>query len=527
MSSPKSGKSSAKAREDEAIFAAFQKRFAAHKSVEREKKQGLSAQVTQDIRDFRVDAQNVPYRWQPIEHLKKKQQQQNYRAQPSVKPFPESGTPSNMNSHKETGKPATTIVREYGPAQDNVELQAKLKERASQEAYVQKHDMFLTLDNSAFPLQVFDTEEETLERFPGQNQKWLDVCTRGQSLLYHNAEWTWSPCSILRYNQSSLKFEIQFDVDSSTKWVKRLDLVFDLEDFDTFQNRVELALSRRECVKSHLRLDHYLEKRLTQSSVSMQRRLLEGIQSKVVDGLDPHLALIMPDVNSSLHGNEGSGQPSLVETLTTEVCLGYRRSVQLSMVQAKIDSSAEFASYVNGTLRCVVPDTTSIIPHFGKWPHVPPHAYARHFAFVQANHCMVHSKVLKVVQKLLDRWQSSFASLLFVSTDTSQLPLKLHEFQTAQELKARSTLDTLTSEWRRQCLDSVLDGLGDVFDFFQSDRHMYEEGEESSPLRRILQCLGCRMWQQLREIVLQSLVAYVTFLQPQGCLEGVSLTGMF
>ena len=125
----------------------------------------------------------------------------------------------------------------------------------------------LKLDQSNYPLHLFDADIHEMHTPEG----WIASGSAAKSPYYLGADggWQWLPCEVLGYDSTSVKYEVRFkalsgavDEQAKSKMVRRLNILFDLEDKAAFEQRLREAEQRREEAKAQVRLDHYVLKQL-------------------------------------------------------------------------------------------------------------------------------------------------------------------------------------------------------------------------------------------------------------------------
>eukprot|EP00949_MAST-11_sp_MAST-11-sp1_P004427 g4427.t1 len=138
---------------------------------------------------------------------------------------------------------------------------------------------FLSLNESVMPLEAFDNAIFETK----SPEEWLAVCKTGKTPYYTNAgssggSWRWRACSILSYDAEARRFEVEIQgLNPRRKAVKRLDLMFDLEDPDQFKARLQAARDYRERFKEALRLRSFLEKSYDGDVHPLQKKWIKNI----------------------------------------------------------------------------------------------------------------------------------------------------------------------------------------------------------------------------------------------------------
>ncbi|KAF4028546.1 hypothetical protein GN244_ATG19776 [Phytophthora infestans] len=181
----------------------------------------------------RVDHNNRPHRWKSAEELLREQerraQQHQLTAPAPVRPFP--GRVRNQNLDDSPSQNLGTNEEETTLLEEDI----------------------LQLDQSQFPLHIFDSDE-----FEAHTpQEWLERERVGASPYFFQGEWRWRSCAILGYDESRTQYLVQFQGSDRQKYVKRINLRFESESIITFERRVAAARERRDQVKAMLRFDDF------------------------------------------------------------------------------------------------------------------------------------------------------------------------------------------------------------------------------------------------------------------------------
>jgi dynein heavy chain len=395
---------------------------------------------------------------------------------------------------------------------------------------VRDKDEFLKIDQSQFPLHLFDSDEYE----PRPLDEWLaDGPTMGFSPYYFRSEWRWRPCAVRALDADARKFLIQFQGSDKQKWVRRINLRFESESAAGFQARIDAAVKRREEAKAQLRFDYFLSKQAGASLRAMSRQTLERIHIRVVNGLADSVAL-------------ADGQPAaaLLRSLTDAVLADYTRSMKKAALldHLRYDEALQ-EQYTAMSLTPVATGTEKFVPELGKVA-VPEHAFQSHCKKLSRAHYSSSGPLLAVLFRMYAGWEKTFRKLLFVQVDeahlisagseentattttaspsntgtagavtpatlASQMPFRLLDFQALQTNHQNMAAEILQIDWRRGTVESIIDHLQDHFDLFVSDRATYDVGK----LKRVLTSIELRMAAQLRHTITQSTRAWSYFVQ--------------
>ncbi|KAJ3395101.1 hypothetical protein HDU92_006186 [Lobulomyces angularis] len=113
----------------------------------------------------------------------------------------------------------------------------------------------IDLDNRSsqiLPLEWFDDSEYEIH----SPRQWLEMGDGkgGPTLAFSRfftypeqdaLDWEWLPCDVLDYDGEKSSYLVKWHQNQQTKFVKRLNLIFDLEDRNFFYKRLEKAIKRR------------------------------------------------------------------------------------------------------------------------------------------------------------------------------------------------------------------------------------------------------------------------------------------
>ena len=487
-----------KEEDSEATFEYFQQRFREHKLKagvpKRSNKPSVDAQgrvrpVKSNTGDFRVDHKNLPIRWKDQRTLKNEQIEKSrnrlLRMMQPVKSFPGQKKPSKAalsdgsTTHVEMIQAADVVPSDPPVSQDNAIQHLEAAE-------------FLYIDQSQFPLDMFDNEE--FERHTPE--EWLALSRMGKALYYVKGEWRWRPCKVLEYNENTQKYRICFQGSVKEKWIRRINLQFDEDDPDLFAQRLEAASTLREKTKGHLRLDHFIQNQPSEEVRPMSSNTLEGIHEKVVGGLPIELVV-----------DEGEPQAILLRTLTDDVIEQYAHSMKKAVVEFKLKDDSELRQRYDAMKLPSLGPLAAYV-EFGKVA-IPEHAFSAHQKKISALHYTSRIEFLSVLVRMYNTWHTHYASQRYVCTDLEKidLPCDLYSFQQLQSTTCTSTMKLLKDEWRRSIMESLIDSLQDIFDFFQSDPEIFR----SSPICKLFKSMETRMNAQVRYIVQETIHAWVQF----------------
>ncbi|ETL39916.1 hypothetical protein L916_08791 [Phytophthora nicotianae] len=441
----------------------------------------------------RVDHNNRPHRWKSAEELLREQerraQQHQLTAPAPVRPFP--GRIRNQILDDSPSQNLSTNVEETNKTEEDI----------------------LQLDQSQFPLHIFDSDECEAHT----PQEWLERERVGASPYFFQGEWRWRSCAVLGYDESRAQYLVQFQGSDRQKYVKRINLRFESESPIIFEKRVAAARERREQLKAILRFDDFLAKQDASQLRAMGRPTLERVHGRVVAGLPERVALL-----------DSQPAASLLRQLTDTAIQEYMRSMKKAALLAKLRSDPALQARFQGLdlhpgKKMTEPGTIT----YGKVP-IPGHDFERNRRRVNTVSYTSSPQLLAVLRRMYTGWDKTFQKLLLVQTDkdtakstegqrsvlstptlASQMPFRVLDFQALQAAHANKIAEILLVDWRRALVENIIDNLQDHFDLFLSDRVIYD----SSRLKRVLTGLELRLAAQLREVVHRSVDEWVSFVR--------------
>ncbi|KAL3667786.1 hypothetical protein V7S43_007337 [Phytophthora oleae] len=438
----------------------------------------------------RVDHNNRPHRWKAAEELlleqEKRTQQHQLTAPAAVRPFP-------GRIRGQTFDESPRRIAALGPQDE--------------ESAANPGEDILQLDQSQFPLHLFDSDE-----FEAHSpQEWLERERVGASPYFFQGEWRWRSCAVISYDVDRAQYLVQFQGSDRQKLVRRINLRFESESSITFERRVAAARERRDQVKAMLRFDDFLARQDASQLRAMGRPTLERVHARVVAGLPERVALL-------------DSQPAafLLRQLTDTAIQEYMRSMKKAALLTKLRNDADLQArfrgldLVPGSKKQTEPGAIT----YGKVT-IPDHDFKRNRRRVSTASYTSSPQLLAVLRRMYAGWEKTFQRLLLVQADedskegngattlAAQMPFRVLDFQALQAAHANKVAEILLVDWRRALVENVIDNLQDHFDLFLSDRIAYD----ASRLKRVLTGLEIRLAAQLREIVHRSVREWVVFVR--------------
>lgn len=423
---------------------------------------------------------------------------------------------------------------------------------------------FLRLDESKLPLETFDSLDfEDRDKLP---QEWLrdGANENGDVLAYaayydaygKEAVWRWRKCKVLGYDSESRTFEIRLGLRN--KRVTRLNLRFVREDERLWTKRREAAYAARDAAKQQLRLDYFISQQPTSSVSPIKPATLRGIHSRISDGL-----------RCEAKATKDAPAANQLHQLTTEAVQAYARAMKRAIVrQLYITDCTLRDEYLRLKLPAAAVASRPKAPKSAKIA-VPTHPYADRRAVIAQSHASSNRAVLNIFSWLSATWEKVVAHQRFVFVPHSSvrldqptvegsisnrlsrrlsstshtaeaqsnahaagvrsrrrydrsggcdskkrgfpfaLPCHMEDFVEAQEKHCYEFTNTLQNEWRAAFTEQIIDNVQDVFDFFQSNKAVFDAG----PLKRFLTHVDLWMTNQLREVFVASLEDFLDFVR--------------
>ncbi|KAJ0395885.1 hypothetical protein P43SY_002016 [Pythium insidiosum] len=478
---------------------------------------GVAVSGTRHVDLTRVDHNNRPHRWKDMDVIMQELEQRSFQkmlkdAEP-VRPFPgklrkrifnasdddDEQDGDSEDAHHVAASPSSSHAGHGRPSIDD--------------------DEYLKIDQSQFPLHLFDSDEFEMHA----PTEWLGVCSTGFSPYYFKGDWRWRPCVVQSYDADKQKYLIQFHGSDRRKHVRRINLRFETESPEVFQRRIDAAVERREAAKAQLRFDHFLTKQSGAELRAMSRDLLERVHRRVVHGLPESLTLA-----------DNSPSVLTLRALTDTTIQDYARSMKKAVLFHRLRSEAELQRKYE-TLNLHPPPAPAPVPSQGKVA-IPAHAFERHRRRVGSLHFTSSSQLLAVFLKMYAGWEKTFQRTLLVhvsfptssagsnpangtssstgatpAKDTSHLeaPFRLLDFRALQVAHQNKAAEILLIDWRRMIIENIIDNLQDHFDFFVADTAVYTD----SRLQRLVTNVEVRMAAQLRCIVRETIREWVAFVR--------------
>eukprot|EP00755_Sulcionema_specki_P008854 Sspe_Gene.42061::Locus_20407_Transcript_1_1_Confidence_1.000_Length_4089::g.42061::m.42061/K10408/DNAH; dynein heavy chain, axonemal len=351
------------------------------------------------------------------------------------------------------------------------------------------------------PLEEFDNSELGP---PCEPQDWIlmgqmgvdAMGTPAKSKYYFddNQGEDWTPCRVLEYDEEEDSYLIQWVKEDGsrgkTKWVKRLNLIFDAEDVDQWKERYRQAWELRNQAEAQMRLYLYVN--------GMPDDVVTPIDEDQVDRI---LALVADEFPlAQLHVIEKSiaEMRQMYSYGMKQAVFNYRfldpkekkRLEALSLPQELPPPMPELNKLM-GTI-----DTPS--PNF---------VYSRHY--IEENLFFTHHLLYKTIFTIVGRW-SLFAPQLLCDVEMKGVPLpcELETFKMKQSTRVCKVSEKLQDDWSVNTTATILNDLDYHFNFYEDDPERYR----NSRMCRFFRMINLIMAHQMRSLILDSIRTYTDFL---------------
>ena len=358
---------------------------------------------------------------------------------------------------------------------------------------------YLKIDQSKLPLEIFDDDEYIkLDKSP---QEWLSIGCGGVVPYYTNAEWVWRPVNILSYNADENMYEVHLKQENITKKVHRLNLKFDLESQEKFDKRRELAEGRRNEAKLIMRFDHYACEQSKDNIRSMRQVIIQRIHESAISGLA--VGVPFPE--------QGTELGTVLRNVTADIIHFYNRIMKKNFVIAKIQGpyADDAIKEKYEKLRLPPPPAKKKAPQNGKIP-CPEYPFEEKRNKIEHTHVSCQKEVMVIYRWLYSKFLNKFQYYCFFDpmVSTHNLPCTLTYFNQSQDTMINHISELLTRDFRQAFMDQFIDSVQDIFDFYQVNVAIYQNGS----LYRLFRVFDMRMSHILRGILLSSAYSWKEFI---------------
>ena len=201
---------------------------------------------------------------------------------------------------------------------------------------------------------------------------------------------------------------------------------------------------------------------------------------------------------------------ALLRSLVADVGSRYTRACKRVVLDIKVRTNPEMLQQYNEMRLPKISPADKPAPWFGKIQLERDVSFDKAAAFVSKKLFLSHDGVRRAVIDMYNAVfdQYSGAGGLFVDLDFNiklDGPIDLESFVSRQNAACARMLKTLTVDWRRQIIDTLLDHCSGHFNFYESELAKYE----ASKLKVFLNVLAIRMQVILRDLAVRSIEALV------------------
>ncbi|GBG29641.1 Dynein heavy chain 7, axonemal [Hondaea fermentalgiana] len=374
-----------------------------------------------------------------------------------------------------------------------------IEERRRHEEELEKRGLededFLRLDQSKVPLELFDNSD--FEKF--SPQEWLERCTSGRSRLYMDGEWTWAPCDILSYDPARLQYEIVFRCNGKSKWVKRLNLIFDAEHEPTFWERLQTCTDLRELSKAMVRLEYFASRQDAEEIAPLSEPVWEQIYHLATARLERQQHEI------DLPHTYEQAKLALTRGLVEDVDLLYVSTMQ-KIILREVSRRDEETRQRMQELKLPPFPARQPAPRYGKL-QLPPETtdYTNAHDVISHAHWSGTSGMAVTVSWLEDTWRDEFGRALMIDTSladpASKNAFSLTDFVDRQVEHCSHLALRLQRNWWQGVANNMLDNLASDYNFYENDLEVIRTSDTAKVLLRF----QIQMAFQLQELVLRSL----------------------
>lgn len=436
--------------------------------------------------DTMLDHTNIPRRWKA--HYSNQEARAPRVRSEHVKPFPsELRTQRNLQDERTSA--------------ETKERQAKERQRSYEEDLEKRgleDEDFLRLDQSKVPLELFDNSD--FEKYGPE--EWLEHCKTGRSRLYMDGEWTWAACDVLAYEPKKMQYEIVFRCNGKSKWVKRLNLMFDTESETMFMERLRQTSEMREMAKAMVRLEYFASRQNAEEIAPLSEPVWEQMYHLATARLEQRQQEI------ELPYTYEQTKLDLTRSLIEDVDLMYVSTMQKIILREICKSDSGMQQRMQ-ELKLPPFPTKPAAPRFGKL-QLPNGAtsYEESHKIISKAHWSGTSGMASTVSWLEDTWRDEFAKALLVDPSLADPACKevfeLSDFIERQIDHCSWIATKLQRSWWQGVANSMLDNLASDYNFYENDLEVIRNSDTAKVLLRF----QIQMAFQLQDIALRSLTEW-------------------
>jgi dynein heavy chain len=345
------------------------------------------------------------------------------------------------------------------------------------------------------PLELFDSGEGDRS-----GPEWLYYGRRqygshglpAKSLFYFNREWIWKECRVIDYSEDVNLYSIQFDQPSLLKQVGRLSILFDDEDKNKFNARLEECRKLREEALSWRRYQAFVNSQSDSLFTPIQQSSLHGIIGRLMLSAE---SLVM-------------NRQKTVEKLLIEVRDEYARAMKQAIIDFKRKDAVEAARMASLNL--------PPLPEIKEIPYLavietPPHKLAMQRAMksVESSHFTHHPEATQVLLTLFKAWDSVKSNRFLPVNNAPSSAVPLYDYVDFCENHFENVREKIQNEWRALIINLIRDNLNSVYKLFVNNVEEFHNSE----LRRFLKMVTYILRNQLTSLTSDSITEYINFMR--------------
>ncbi|CCW63595.1 unnamed protein product [Phytomonas sp. EM1] len=302
---------------------------------------------------------------------------------------------------------------------------------------------------------------------------------------------TWEACYVLKYNEDTKCFLVQWQ-EGKTKWTRRLNIIFDGEDVDAWQQRVEDARTRRQEVKNALYQRLYLEAISNTAVTPFDQDQMDRIIAKVAQMFPVQFVHI---INHSADEVEMTYYTALKRVLYLYNLRSMSWQERLKIADLPPLKAIPEPSFRNlkGTI------------------DVPHYSFEAARARLSENLFQVHPLLRDTLYSIHNLWKDyEKRTMCLASLDRfDKTPIQLQHFMQHQAQEGAAISEKLRGEWVSAVLSIIQSNLDPHFNFYTDNLEEYE----SSRICRFISLVNKIMATQLRGLLMESLESFAGFIE--------------
>ncbi|KAI9096227.1 dynein heavy chain and region D6 of dynein motor-domain-containing protein [Phlyctochytrium arcticum] len=393
----------------------------------------------------------------------------------------------------------------FSEANDSDDMQDHLE--GEQRMHSEQLEMYVVKDDHTplggrDPYKDFDdsqTSRQTLDLYDDPEfevhspAEWLALgTTKGQkgALGYSRyfqygeaeAEWQWLPCFVLDYDSASQRYLIEWIPSGPQKYVRRLNILFDIEDREMFYRRIETAIKARTLITKQADYLNDIDQRdgshLYPLPKSLKRAILDRLGYKVTSdkmtSVERHLKRVEEEFLFAMKRAENEYLHGPFESMLQLPSSTSETFTQIALARSGMDIEDPA-----GQLFCEVATATREM--------------AAYMFTANANVQRAIVEVLAALREVLPLDEGFFHK-------DFGFPAPFLAFCERSETHSGLVASCLATRWLRRICDSMQHLLGDFFNFGETSELVYKQ----SRLRDFLRLVTIIMESQLKLVLLES-----------------------